>query len=199
MKKLILSMFVISAGTAFAGTASNLSKNEDYQQSSYINKGDDWACSDYHMFLTGISLQLMPYGLCHVNKNIDLDVSNIIKVNNEQYVTDDWAPHWLKVQCPKGYMATGYAGNGNYVSCTKSKTQLSDKPCRTLWFNTSNNGYVSHPPIGLNGNWSYNPDRGSADAYKGEVSDNEYISGIASYSSLFKRRDIEVIYACPIM
>lgn len=141
--------------------------------------------------ITGINNSGWINGLCRNDNNYTIDKSTITTVANEAgiggHTSSDWAPNWHKRECPVGKIAIGFSRDGSQLKCASSvnNTVAQSKNCKVRWFNQHNDGYVNHQNIG---DWAVN-------SFKGEVSDNNYVAGIASYSGSGK---ISAILECPL-
>lgn len=143
--------------------------------------------------ITGINNSGSTNGLCRNDNNYTIDKSTIITtVANEAgiiggHTGGDWAPNWYKRECPVGKIAIGFSRDGSQLKCANSvnNTVAQSKNCIVRWFNQSNSGYVNHQNIG---DWAVN-------SLKGEVRDNNYVAGIASYNGSGK---ISAILECPL-
>ena len=156
----------------------------DFIQSPTIRSRPDWdpgafkaACPD-NMRLIGLS-HGAGRGLC-TDKGYESDLWLTDRptrvVNDESFVSQDWACGYTKFECPKDTYAIGYSFRENRLSsllCATAKRGLGLEG-RTIWFDRANGG----EPIG--GDFAYGLSKGVCAA-------EEYLAGVAFRTGIFDR------------
>lgn len=167
-------------------------QDPDYTYQRSIVSENVIICPDRdHAILTGLNHSKYTTSGSSLCRNENYTISDKINIGNENNVgvhgQGDWAPNWYKRECPVGYVVVAIANHGATLICGKPSDHslATSRDCTVKWFNQNDNGYVYREMVG---DWAPH-------IYKGEVGNNSYIAGIASYNGT---NQISAILSCPL-
>ncbi len=138
-------------------------------------------CGKNGSIVVGLNSKGWKEGLCYLSPE-NLASSNYTTITNEANVgihtKNDWANNTNKRECPLNQAVIKYENDGSSIACAspqKLEQKFSNNDCHTMWFDAGNNGFDGS----VMEDWA-------PSAYKGLVSNDYYIAGIASGNGKIK-------------